>query len=1096
MYTPIHVHSTFSLGDAVARIDDIVEKAKKIGCEAISLTEHGNMMSFLKFYKSCKENKIKPIMGCEIYINDLYYQDKERFLELNKKSAEDIGDEKNEKNSHLIILAKNYKGLQNCIHLSNRGFFNFYRKPLLSQDMVFEFLDDNNIITTACLGSIFNKKIVLGKINEVRELYKKYKNKFKDNFYIEFQLNSIEIQRKVNLVNLEFCKELNIKPVFGLDVHYLDKSDYYIQYLLYCIKQKKTIKSMTLDDWFYEARELYFKTEEEINNLIIKEPVKLQDILFESLKNTNEIADKVENFDIELYKNNYPKFCSTKNEADELFLEKIKQGYINKIKNGLIKYDLHEKYLNQAKYEFSLFKEKGFNDYFLIIEDIIKNFVEKTEGFTGAGRGSAPSSVCLWLTDLTKIDPLKYNLIFERFANSARKDPPDIDIDFDSEHQKQIEGYLKDKYGVNKVCHVGNFSRFASKTIVKDLSRIFELNFDATNKLTKIFNDNIINSTIEKEIKNARKILEKLKDYKTVKFIDDNYELFVKIGSKFEGLARQLGKHASGIIISDKKLVDSDLPLQIIGGEIITGIQDSVDERGIAELGYMKLDILGLTTASVINNTFNLIEKKHNTKHMETEILTSDFNDAKVYDEFKKGNTRDIFQFGSDSMINLMIKMQPENIEDLTSLNALWRPGPISAGIVDEYFYNKNNTEKAKEKYNKIHPIIWENLISTYGLIIFQEQIMLILQKLGNFTLTESDSIRKLLKTLAKQDSKKDYTTEFNEKISKFKKSAILNGISEKNANELFNTLIKYSQYSFVKSHSLAYSINAYIAMYLKVHYPLEYFSSLFNKCEKKELSWFMKQAKEQGVTISNFKCGYTSNNFAVDYDNKIITFGLNIVKGISSKDIESINSFNPNNIYEICKLINENKISKRSYEPLCRLQFFENIYSNSKLLEFIINEVKKIKSSNIKTKIDALLEENKDIQDWNEKEKLQFEKKYFEFYFSVHPFNKKFNILKNSFFEGLEIADFKSPTDLKNSVNGSFITCGIITEIESKKSKKTGREYYRIIIEDEYEQIYITTFDSKDIIQIEAGDFIVIVVYKNEYGFTKMKNYKIQKIN
>jgi len=266
----------------------------------------------------------------------------------------------------------------------------------------------------------------------------------------------------------------------------------------------------------------------------------------------------------------------------------------------------------------------------------IKNFVEKTEGFTGAGRGSAPSSVCLWLTDLTKIDPLKYNLIFERFANSARKDPPDIDIDFDSEHQKQIEGYLKDKYGVNKVCHVGNFSRFASKTIVKDLSRIFELNFDATNKLTKIFNDNIINSTIEKEIKNARKILEKLKDYKTVKFIDDNYELFVKIGSKFEGLARQLGKHASGIIISDKKLVDSDLPLQIIGGEIITGIQDSVDERGIAELGYMKLDILGLTTASVINNTFNLIEKKHNTKHMETEILTSDFNDAKVYDEFKE----------------------------------------------------------------------------------------------------------------------------------------------------------------------------------------------------------------------------------------------------------------------------------------------------------------------------------------------------------------------------------------------------------------------------------------------------------------------------
>jgi DNA polymerase-3 subunit alpha len=1102
-YIPLHGHSTYSFGDGVTKIEDIINRTKEIGADSVALTEHGNMSSFLKFYKAAKEGHVKPILGCELYLNDLYHESQEKFLLLKRGgmvgSDEGIGGDENDEygqsadNNHFLAYAKNYEGVKNIIHLSNIGFLNFYRKPLVSSKYIFDMLNENNMVTTGCLQSKFNQLILAGDNEAVAKLIKKYRDKFGDDFYLEIQLNQLDEQKKCNEFYKMVHKKTGIKPVFALDYHYANKDDWYIQYLLYVIKQRKTITTMKQEDWFYNVRDLYIKEIDEIYERGKKYDLDL-DFLELAIDSTFEIRDKVD-IEIPLYPNNFPKFTENEDESRTIFLKKLEQKFKEKVGNQLIPNDKIDEYIERLKYEVDIISSKGFVDYFLILDDLLANFVYKIGGATGAGRGSAPASLVLFVLDITKLDPIRHNLIFSRFINPERIDPADVDLDIDSETQKQVEEYLKTRWGENKVCHIANFIKFGSKTVIKDLCRVFELDFIMSNKLTSYFDQlKIADLSIEEELKVAEKLATKRNEHSLVKFIDDNREIFIKYGNKLIGMIRQTGRHASGTLISNEILINSDLPILKVAGEIVTGVQEGADEREVSELGYCKLDILGLKTASIINSTYKLIEKKYGIKDLERTILLSDFDDADVYKEFEAGNCRDIFQFGSDSMISLIKRVKPVSEKDLSTINALWRPAIINSGGVDEYLYNKKNVEEAKSKLDQVHEKLWPILKESFGIPVFQEQIMFILQDIGNFTLAEADKGRKIMKLLHKGNQ--DKTEAFFKMLDKFQHGAKQNGVNEKELDWLLDIMGKYSEYGFNKSHSLAYSINAYIAMYLKVHYPKEYYATLLNYSSQDEISWYMKQAKMSGIVFNKFKLNNTSNQFEVDYKNNSIMMGLNHVKGLSSADIDKINSLTANSLIELVQQISETKISKRSHDPLCRLNYFSDIFENAQLLETILNTCKRIKKKEtFEQKVEQTIQDNKKIENYTEKEFQQFEKKYLQFYISEHPFEHARERAEKV--AGDLTQYLKSPKDIVDEdIEGPTLLFGVINEIELKTSKKSGKKYYKIILEDDEKQLYITVFNAVDIAPLVIGDIIMMMANKDNYGFTKMREYPIQKLS
>jgi DNA-directed DNA polymerase III PolC len=803
-YIPLHLHSTYSIGDGVSKIEDIIKRAKEIGSNSIAISEHGTMASFYKFYLAAKSNNINPIIGCEFYINDLYFSDNEKFLKIKRSkdnSSDDLeGDEDNydkseAANSHLIVYAKNFEGLKNIIHLNNIAAQNFYRKPLISTEHVFNILDENNIVTTACLASKFNKLILKNELNEVVDLLKKFKNKFKDDFYIEYHINELKEQFKVNKFYEIASKKLKIPLVLGIDAHYVYKEDWKIQYLLYVIKTRNTVNTMPESKWFYTIRDLYIKTVDEIYDKAELLNYNI-DAVNEAIGSTFDIANKV-NIEIPKNTNNFPKFFENYEDSVDTFNKKLETKWDEKVKNGLIPNDKIKQYRERLEQERKLMIDKGYIDYFLILDDLLNNFVYKTGGSSGAGRGSASGSLILFILDITKIDPLKYDLIFERFINEARIDPPDVDCDIDHITQKKVENYLIERWGHDKVCHIGSFGKFGTKSLIKDICRVYELDFNLSNQLTALFSTTKSDSDIKTELENAYNIAQKTNNYDLIDFIDKNKSLFIELCDKMTGMIRQQNRHASGILISDKTFENSDIPITYTKGNLITNVQEGGDEREVSELGYLKLDILGLITATINGETIKLIEKNYNIKNLENQLLLSNFDDANVYKEFGIGNSKDIFQFGSDSMIELMKQIKPNSIQELSAINALFRPALIQNNSVSEYIKNRENPNKAKREYDKISKDIWPLFKETFGIPLYQESIMLILQKIGGFTLAEADKARKTLKLLHKGNQ--DKSEAFLKMIDKFKVQAINNGLSEEGTETLLHKLAAYTEYSFNK---------------------------------------------------------------------------------------------------------------------------------------------------------------------------------------------------------------------------------------------------------------------------------------------------------
>jgi DNA polymerase-3 subunit alpha len=1053
-YIPIHAHSCYSFGDGSMSVENYVKKVKELGMLGASLTEHGNMASSLKFYKECKRQNVNPILGIEAYLNDNRDAQKE---ENEAAPEEEIQLKDYDKfNSHVVLLAKNYQGYKDLVHLSGEAVMNgFYYKPRTKNDLIFE-KAGNIMISTACQGSQWANKIRFADYKGFVELVRKYKAVFKDDFYLEVQfLEDDSFQKDYNDALIEIGSSENIKVIVGLDAHYVDEEDWYLQKVKMMINQKANFDDLKNPDfkiWLISQKGFFVKP---YNQLIdFGKKYGYSDAQIEGwLDNTLEINSKV-NIEIPFYKFSFPKCKIPDGFTNESYFTKLCiEGFKNRLEEKRIPKE--KRYLDQLKYEMDIIKNKGFAGYFLLIKSVIEK-VKELGGRTGAGRGSAVGSLVSFCLNITNLDPIANSLYFERFLNPERKDPCDIDCDFSSDEQKMIEEELKKEYGHQSVAHIANYIKFGAKSIVRDLSRVNNFDFTLTNELSKMFD----------EEKNLKENIDNLKTKKLSpelsQYIDNHEAYIVKWGEKLENQVRNAGSHASGTVISPGKLYDF-IPIIRLKNQYMTAFQEGGDEREVSEIGLVKLDLLGLNTCSIINDTLKLVLKRTGTDialKMETDLL----KDQKVYEKFREGDTLDIFQFGSPGMKSILQQSKPSTFEDIATINSLYRPASINAGFVAQYIENKNDPTKIKYIHPKLEPILGK----TYGVITYQEQVMGILRAIGGFTLAEADKARKIMKLLNKTSSNQDpiIKAEFDHVLEKFKVGALENGLDERQMNQLLDQMAKYSEYSFCAAHAAGYALNAYQQMWLKVYYPYEYFASLLNRVIQENTLEIIKEAKRNKINLIPFDINKSNYEFALNEKNDIV-MGFKIIKGVGTEEIKKLIECRPfESMEDFLQKAVKQKVSKRVIEPLIQLGVLSHWQTNRKS---ILSYYYKLKEKKKKDNPTFVLEE-----DYSNLEKTEFETKYLGFYLQEHPISKYNEILTKYKVTKVSQVDVLTKT-----------IAGILQKVQVKKTK-TNKTYHVLTIADEEKSIDVKVWAQQIPADFIVGYLLVLTnVDNNKYGYS-----------
>ena len=983
-FVQLHLHTYFSILDGVASPENCVKKAKSVGMKSLAITDHGTMSGVLRFNNECVEQGIKPIIGCEFYVND------NRIKELKNSGP----------NNHLVLLAKNETGYKNLLKINydamDKGFY--YRGRAHTKTI--RKYHEGIICTTACLGSTFARLILADEMELMENKLTSYKNLFGDDFYIELHFNELKDQIKVTKTLFDFSKKLDIKCIMTGDCHYLERGDDKIQDLQIMINNKKRMSDsnvfrFSVRNLFFHSPEDYLLFNNEFGYHLPSSEVK------KAIKNTCEVADKC-NFKIETGIVKLPKFFDEDGyqvNADKILVQKCSQGLIKKSsdKNGNIS-DIYHK---RARYELDVIEEKGFADYFLIIEDIIQ-FCKKNDIAIGAGRGSAAGSLVSYLLDIIKVDPIKHGLLFERFLNKDRKDPPDIDLDFESKRKPEIEEYLKQKYGKEKVAHIITFSTFQLKGAVRDVFRVYEKEKDAAfvtliKKIPSAAEEDLEKVSLSKQVKKLP-LTNKEETYLTV-----NKKIFDMAG-KLVGKIRQKGSHAGGTVITPDPIWEY-MPVDKIKGEIVTGFIEGKDYRELSDLGILKIDILGLETVDILKNAVELVYK---TLREDIDLNNIDLEDSKLYNALNSYSSIGIFQFENQAIDTFMKRVKPFCFDDITVVNALYRPALINANEHERYIKRRNKIlrweQENGEEYTGYKTLIGKLLASTYGTIVFQEQFMEILHKIGKFTLEEADKARKTFKILylRNQDTeKKKEDPELLKVTNKFKKGVKeTTNMTDNKINKLVNVLAEFAEYSFNKSHSLSYSIVSMQTVFMREYYPYCFYSALLNSSDNSvKSSGFRKENK-----MKKYIYYIRSRNidfWPIDINKSRVRFYPETIKG--KKKIRMPLTFVPgigesfaNNIIEaapfrsfsdFCIKELQFKSNKTSILNLIYIGTFDSLNKNRKgLASFyekwvgIKTKMKKKDKLVIKEKMLEIWNEYKELGSYTSEEKRNFEKEICRF--------------------------------------------------------------------------------------------------------------------
>ncbi len=965
-FTHLHCHTEYSFLDGAIRIESLCKRAVDFGFSAVSITDHGNLCGAIELYTTALKYGLKPIIGCEVYVAP-----EDRFKK-EAKSSQDVG-------HHLVLLASNKEGYHNLIKLVTKGYLEgFYYKPRVDKSLLKEY-NKGLIALSACLKGEIPETIIRKGKDKAIEVLKEYLAIFPDRFFLEIMDLEIPEQEKVNHVLLEFSEEFNVPVVATNDCHYLDPEDVEAHDVLLCIQTNSKV-----DDnkrWRFSTKKLYVRSFEEMEKAFSFAP--------QAIESVGRIIEMC-NLEIELGKHRFPVYqLPDGKSAEEELKDKAFYGLKKRIEFIKKKYPINEKeYFDRLEYELDVICKKGFAPYFLIVQDFI-NWA-KSQGIpVGPGRGSAAGSLVAYALGITNLDPIKYNLLFERFLNIERESLPDIDVDFCYNRREEVIEYVSDKYGKDKVAQIATFGKMKAKAVVRDVGRALGMSFSETDKIAKLIPES--NISIEDAVKLEPELKKKIKE-------DEKVAKLIEISKKLEGLVRHSSTHAAGVVISDKPM-DEYLPLFLgKNNEVVT----QFDMKGVEKIGLIKFDFLGLKTLTVIYNTLELIKRNNKTP---PNIEDLPLDDKKTFELLCRGDTDGIFQLESSGMKRLIVDLKPSSFEDIIALLALYRPGPLESGMVKQFVDRKHGREEIKYLHPSLEPI----LKTTYGVILYQEQVMRIAADLADYSLGDGDILRRAM-------GKKDPAT-MSKQRSKFVEGAKKKGIPEEIAHEIFDQMEKFAGYGFNKSHSAAYAMISYQTAYLKAHYPLEFMAALMSSemNNQDKIIAYINSCREKGIKVEKPDINKSFKQFTVQGDK--ILFGLAAIKHIGESAIEEIIKERERggpfkSLLDFCKRVNLRKVNKRALESLIksgamdcfnvpRMVMFESLdkviakaqreekAKRQKRLSLIASASEKNKNINKELKGLGIDIEDVDLREWDEEEKLRYEKEYLGFFLSGHPLLK-----------------------------------------------------------------------------------------------------------
>lgn len=1014
-FVHLHVHTEYSLLDGAIRINDMLEKAGRLGMESIAITDHGNMFGGVQLFERAAKTGIKPILGCELYVAPGDMKDKSPSRDGQPNSY------------HLILLIMNEDGYKNLSQLVTLGHLEgFYYRPRVDMELLRKY-NRGLIALSACMKGHIPFLIRSNRLREAKIKAREFSSIFdKDRFYIEVQANMMPEQMEVNSELYHLGRELSLPLVATNDCHYLDREDAEAHDCLLCIQTGKNIDDP--DRMKFYNDEFFFKSREEMKSGLGKGDYT------EALDNTVEIARRCR-FEMEFGKYKYPAFQAPEGKnLDEVLREEAEKGLKKRLTqreaaNGSLSAEIREEYRQRLGYELDIITRMGFSGYFLIVADFI-DYARRNDIPVGPGRGSAAGSLTAYCLNITNLDPIKYELIFERFLNPERISMPDIDIDFCINGRDEVIKYVAEKYGRDSVGQIITFGTMKARGVIRDVGRSLNIPYGEVDKIAKLVPEG-------PSVKLAKAIDEE-PDLKKLQTGEKNHRKLLKISLALEGMARHASTHASGVVIADRPLVEY-LPL-FKGGNSEIMTQFTMDQ--IEKLGLIKFDFLGLKTLTVIKHTLKLVEESSGQR---IDIDNIPLNDKKTLELCQAGNTTGIFQLESGGMKDLLRKLKPEVFEDLVALIALYRPGPME--WIPDFIDSKFGRKKVRYLHPKLEPI----LAKTYGVAIYQEQVMQIARDLAGFTLGEADVLRKAMG--------KKKAALLAEQKKKFIDGCVKNNITIKMADQIFAFIEPFAGYGFNRSHAACYALIGYQTAYLKAYFPVQFMAALLTQdmgIQDKTIK-NIAECRKMGIKILPPDLNESMADFAVV--NEGIRFGLAAVKNVGLKAVDAMIETREANgpfkdLMDFCKRLESSKVNRRAMESLIQCGAFDfSGLERSRLSVSLDDIIRACGISHDPHQLNMFSSLNgdagfspgfrlPDIEEWDEREKLRKEKDALGFYITGHPLDVYKQVIERhatNTIQGL----------MENNNRSQVIIAGIIEKIAMKRTKK-GERMAVLTVEDQ----------------------------------------------
>ncbi len=998
-FVHLHVHTQYSLLDGACKLDPLIDLAAKYGMPAVAITDHGNMFGAIEFYEKCQKARIKPIVGAEVYIAP-----ESRF----DKSSHGLKGA----SFHLVLLAKNMIGYKNLMEIVSTGYLEgFYYKPRVDKEVLSR-CSKGLIALSACLKGEVAHFLLSDQWSEAKKIALQYAEIFgKDNFYLELQDNQIDEQYKLNDLLIKLSEETGIELVATSDVHYLEKSDSKAHDALICIQTQTTIDQS--DRMRFQTDHMYFKSPDEMKEAFKNVP--------KAIANTIKIAEKC-SLELDFTKLHLPHFEAPGGENNEEFFERLIKEGIEKRYNPIT-----DEVKERVKHEFKIIKESGYVSYFLIVWDFI-NYAKSKGIPVGPGRGSAAGSIISYALGITDIDPLKYDLIFERFLNPQRISMPDIDIDFCFERRGEVIDYVINKYGKENVAQIITFGSMMAKGVIRDVGRVMGMPYIDVDKIAKLV-PNDIGITIDQALEIEPELRNVYED-------DAKVHQLIDYSRRLEGLNRHASTHAAGVVISDKPLQQRIPLFKTADDQLTTGYTMKSLER----IGMLKMDFLGLKTLTVIDQTIKIVKR---TQGVEVDINNISLQDDKTYELLSKGESIGVFQLESSGMRDLLRKTRAERFEDLIAVLALYRPGPMGSGMLDEYIKRKHG--QIQVKYD--HPILEPTLRETYGIIVYQEQVMKIVSSLAGFSMAEADEVRKIMgKKIPEAMAKLK---------EKFLNGTDKNKIDRDTAEKIYDLITYFAGYGFNKSHSTAYALISYRTAYLKANYPVEFMTALLSseKNNMDKIADYISESVRMDIEILPPDINSSFKDFTVV--DKNIRFGLSAVKNVGEMAADSIISVRKDlgeylSLYDFAEKVDSRQVNKKVIESLIKCGAFDSIKIKRSQAMAVLDRVIEMAGKAQKDKKNGQMsffddsqsneafkdsfEELPEIPEWPEHELLASEKEMLGFYITNHPL-ARFEKLLNAY-STCKISELANLMDGQIVLMGGLIKKVRITVTRKKQEK------------------------------------------------------------